>query len=198
MLFFCRRGCQNLRDLKKEDFSICTDLSGIRFVCKVKDELRKNRQENDKAQESETMFQTGRPFCPVLSFEKYISPLNPKNEYLFQRPKKAAGESDEVWYNNMAIGPRTLGDKMKKLSIEAKLSCVYTNHSIRATTITIQVQLRSPAYHGTVWSLKQKQHPELCFSNKFERKEEDVRNILRIVEQQEDHKNHCGNLFGWP
>ena len=27
--------------------------------------------------------------------------------------------------------------------------------------------------------------------------EEDVRNI-RIVEQQEDRNNHCGNLFGWP
>jgi len=37
----------------------------------------------------------------------------------------------------MVVGLRTLGDKMKRLSIEAKLSYVYTNHSIRATTITI-------------------------------------------------------------
>ena len=42
---------------------------------------------------------------------------------LFQRPKKAVDESDEVWYDNMVVGQRTLGDKMKKLSIEAKLSC---------------------------------------------------------------------------
>ena len=37
----------------------------------------------------------------------------------------------------MVVGQLTLGDKMKKLSIEAKLSCVYTNQLIRATTITI-------------------------------------------------------------
>jgi len=137
MLFFCRRGRQNLRELKKEDFSTYTDSSGVRYVCKVKDELTKNRRENDEAQESQTMFETGGPFCPVLSFEKYVTRLNPKNEFLFQRPKKGVDESDEVWYDNMVVGQRTLGEKMKKLSIEAKLSCVYTNHSIRATTITI-------------------------------------------------------------
>ena len=46
------------------------------------------------------MFEIGGTFCPVLSFEKYVSRLNPKkakNEYLFQRPKKAVDESDEVW-----------------------------------------------------------------------------------------------------
>jgi len=147
MLFFCRRGRQNLRELKKEDFSICTDSSGVRFVCKVKEELTKNRRENDEAQESQTMFETGGPFCPVLSFEKYLSRLNPKNEYLFQRPKKAVDERDEVWCDNMVVGQRTLGDKMKKLSIEAKLSCVYTNHSIRATTITILDECGYEARH---------------------------------------------------
>ena len=54
------------------------------------------------------MFETGGPFCPVLSFEKYVSRLNPKNEYLFQRPKKAVDESNEVWYDNMVVGQRTL------------------------------------------------------------------------------------------
>ena len=170
MLFLCRRGRQNLRELKKEDFSICTDSSGVRFVCKGRDELTKNRRENDEAQESQTVFEIGGPFCPVLSFEKYVSGLNPKkakNEYLFQRPKKAVNESDEVWYDNMVVGQRTLRDKTKKLSIEVKLSCVYTNHSIRATTITI---LKSAAtkpgiYPGTVWSPKRKQHPELCPSS---------------------------------
>ena len=39
------------------------------------------------------------PFCPVSSFEKYLSVLNPMNEYLFQRPK-SSGEG-EIWYDNM-------------------------------------------------------------------------------------------------
>ena len=44
------------------------------------------------------------PFCPVSSFEKYLSVLNPMNEYLFQRPKKSAGEG-EIWYDNMVVIP---------------------------------------------------------------------------------------------
>ena len=41
-----------------------------------------------------------------------------------------------IWYDTMVVGQRTLGEKMKKLPIKAKLSGVYMNHSIRATMIT--------------------------------------------------------------
>ena len=41
MIFVCKRGRQNLNELKREDFSLCTDWSGVRYVCKVKDELTK-------------------------------------------------------------------------------------------------------------------------------------------------------------
>ena len=41
-----------------------------------------------------------------------------------------------IWYDTMVVGQHTLGEKMKKLPIEAKLSGVYMNHSIRATMIT--------------------------------------------------------------
>ena len=57
------------------------------------------------------------------------------NEYLFQRPK-SSGEG-EIWYDNMAVGENTLGKKMKVISHQAELSTIYTNHSIRVTTITI-------------------------------------------------------------
>ena len=134
MLFFCRRGRQNLREWKKEDFSVCTDSSGVRYVCKLKDKLTRNWQENNEAQESQCLKLVGifAQFCHL----KNVTCLNLKNEYLFQRPKKGVDESDKVWYDNMVVGQRTLGEKMKKLSIEAKLSCVYINHLIRATTIT--------------------------------------------------------------
>ena len=81
-----------MRKLKREDFSICIVSSGVRYVCKVKDELTKNQRENNEAQESQTMFETGGPVCPVLSFEKYATRLKPKNEYLFQKPKKGVDE----------------------------------------------------------------------------------------------------------
>ena len=34
------------------------------------------------------------PFCPVSSFEKYLSVLSPMNEYLFQRPKSSRQEDE--------------------------------------------------------------------------------------------------------
>ena len=43
----------------------------------------------------------------------------------------------DVWYDNMVIGERYLGDMMKKISKEADLSTIYSNHSIRATAVTI-------------------------------------------------------------
>ena len=77
------------------------------------------------------MYETEGPFCPVASLRH----LNPVNEFLFQRPKKTTPDSD-VWYDNMVIGERYLGD-MKKISKEADLSKIYSNHSIRATAVTI-------------------------------------------------------------
>ena len=137
MLYFCRRGRQNLRELKKTDFSFSTDGKGAKYVCKTTDELTKNRRENDEGFEGGVMFEKPGPHCPVASFERYIQHLNPSNEFLFQRPKKNAGISDQVWYDNMVVGERLLGEKMKRISREAKLSKGYTNHSIRATAVTI-------------------------------------------------------------
>lgn len=42
-----------------------------------------------------------------------------------------------MWYDNMVVGERTLGGMMKQISNQAKLSMDYTNHSIRATAVTI-------------------------------------------------------------
>ena len=146
MLYFCRRGRQNLRNLKS-DFSIKTDPSKRKYVCKVKDELTKNRRETDEAQETQDMFATGGLLCPVLSFEQYVSHLNPKNEFFFQRLKRLKDVSDDVWYDNMVVGQGTLGEKMKKLSTDAELSYIYTNHSIRATAITVLDECGYEARH---------------------------------------------------
>ena len=56
-------------------------------------------------------------------------------------------KDDNVWYDNMVVGQRTLGDKMKNLSCLAKLSYPYTNHSIRATTISILDECGYEARH---------------------------------------------------
>ena len=67
-----------------------------------------------------------------------IKHLNPKNEFLFQKPKKRGKIGvDGVCFDNMVVGEGTLGEKMKCISKEAEFSKIYTNHSIRATAVTI-------------------------------------------------------------
>ena len=68
-------------------------------------------------------------WCPVASFEKYLKYLNPKNEFLFQRLKKEVSSDAIVWYDDMVVGERSLGDMMEKISKKANLSRVYTNPS---------------------------------------------------------------------
>ena len=75
MLCFCRRGRQNLRQLKKSHFAVLVDASGKKFVTKVVDELTKNHRENDEAKQGGMMYATEGLFCPVASFEKYLKHL---------------------------------------------------------------------------------------------------------------------------
>jgi hypothetical protein len=109
MLFFCRRGRQNLRQLKKDDFEIQTDAKGRRFVVKLTtDELTKNHRENDEAEDGGIMMSNEGSLCPVASFEKYLSHLNPADDYLFQRPKTRLVSDSEVWYDNIWFSENTL------------------------------------------------------------------------------------------
>jgi len=83
------------------------------------------------------MYEKPGPNCPMVSFELYLSHLNPLNEFLFQRPRRNASTSEDLWYNNMVVRERTVGQGMKNISRQAKLPKCYTNHSIRATAVTI-------------------------------------------------------------
>ena len=76
---------------------------------------------------------------PVKAFELYLSKLNPSLDSLWQRPKAFDNfnESDSVWYCNAPLGKNTLGSLMKTISVEYKLSKVYTNHCIRSTAVSV-------------------------------------------------------------
>ncbi len=74
--------------------------------------------------------------CPVHYFELYISKINPAFGQLWQKPKKSAHMSDQIWFDKVPVGITKLGNFMKDLSQQAALSAVFTNHSICATCIT--------------------------------------------------------------
>ena len=137
MLHCCRRGAENLRKLTKSHFEI-RETNGIKCVMKIKDELTKNHGVQNPNQEPQIMAATGKENCPVESFIKYYSHLNPSLEFFFQRPKqKKISQGETTWYDNMVLGEKPLLTMMKKISKIAKLSIPYTNHCIRATTITV-------------------------------------------------------------
>ena len=105
---------------------------------KTIDELTKNHRADDKEKTSEIMPENpGSEFCNVLSYEKYVSKLNPNCEKLWQRPKDEFCDDDQISCNNVPVGEQTLGSFMLVLSKKCNLSQTYTNHYIRSTGATI-------------------------------------------------------------
>eukprot|EP00117_Sycon_ciliatum_P014014 scpid86421/ scgid14458/ len=64
---------------------------------------------------------------------------------LFQQVKKHATRESTVWYNGKPLGKNTLGSLMSILSVKCNLSQRYTNHSVRASTITELCRQNLPA-----------------------------------------------------
>jgi hypothetical protein len=140
-LHFCRRGRENQRSLTKESFEIKTDANGNEYVAMVVSESTKNHQGGlgDKAidEGDPKMFSNGKSTCPVRYFKKLLAVLNPKQNALFQKPKRNFMSGDQIWFENSPIGVNKIGSMMKEISKDAKLSRVYSNHCVRSTTVTV-------------------------------------------------------------
>ena len=135
MIYFGRRGRENMRDLKIEDFAATRDGDGNTYIYMVKDELTKNHQNDRNTAEGRMYARPDDPLCPVKTFMRYKMRRNPLCPAFFQRPKRKV--RDTVWYDNVPIGHNTLGTMMKNISEKARLSKLYTNHSLRATAVSI-------------------------------------------------------------
>ena len=72
------------------------------------------------------------PRCPVASFEKYLSKLDPASDRLWQKPVNRWLSHDPVWYHGSLVR-RTLSKFMSILSKTCELSRVYNNESISVT-----------------------------------------------------------------
>ena len=97
-------------------------MNNVKYVEMAEQEKNQNHPGglSDKADEADPkMFLTGETHLSVQNLKKLIRVLNPGEEPLFQRPK------------------RRLGNMIKEISVVAKLSEIYTNHCIRATSVTL-------------------------------------------------------------
>ena len=137
-LHFVRRAKEGLRDLRKNSFEIKADDQGLRYATIGYNEKTKKDHGDKKefVEKEQRMYeQPDDPACPLKSLELYLDKLHPNGQDFFQQPR--SGANGEIWYNGRPIGASTLATFMSKISKEANLSHVYTNHCIRATAITI-------------------------------------------------------------
>ncbi|XP_032228739.1 uncharacterized protein LOC5504541 [Nematostella vectensis] len=126
-----KRSRGNLREQTRDTFAIGFDQErNMRFIYSKKDS-------NTTIPLWKIYEKKGNPRCPVATFSKYLSKLNPMNASLWQRPKKSASEEDQVWYEISPMGHNTLGKMMECLSKEAKLSRVYSNNSLKGNNADI-------------------------------------------------------------
>ena len=132
MFHFCRRGRENLREIRADWFTFNRDENNLEYVT-MRDELDKNHRGDDNTSQQTRMYATGKPDCPVGTLKLYVAKLNASAPFFLQRLKIVAGAS---WYEPAPLGKNTLGSMMQRISKDAGLSQIYTNHCIRATVIT--------------------------------------------------------------
>lgn len=140
-LFWCRRGREGQRDLTKQSFVFAQDPTGEEYVTMAHCESSKNHpggiNDTESFKHMGRMYKTQQENDGYSALKLYISKLNPSCEALFQYPKRQWSSVDTVWYENRPLGVNKLGDMMKIISSAAGLSTIYTNHCVRATSITL-------------------------------------------------------------
>ncbi|KAM4670831.1 activating transcription factor 7-interacting protein 1 isoform 5-T9 [Amazona ochrocephala] len=135
-LHFAKRGREILRDLAPDAFVVEKDKNGRRYAmfrCPGK-----NGEDPHKMGKMYDM--PGDPNCPVFSLELYLSKLPPEPPAFYLHPLKLTSEQMQeqpVWYKREPMGVNYLGTMMPRISVAARLSQRYTNHSLRTTTIQL-------------------------------------------------------------
>lgn len=150
-LFWCRRGCEGQRQLRRDSFRFLTDADGQNYAEMTHDVQTKNHQggisEKTSHEKQTRLYSTGNIGDSYWCLQKYVQKLNTNQQAFFQRPASKAKESDPVWYENSPLGVNTLAKMMKEISLGAGLSQIYTNHCVRATAITIWSNAEVPSRH---------------------------------------------------
>ena len=141
VLFWCRRGREGQRNLTRESFIFAQDPNGEKYATMTHSEASKNHpggiNDTESYQHMGRMYQTDEENDGYSALKLYLTKLNPACKALFQYPKRNWKPADETWFENRPLGVNKLGDMMKDISAAAALSKKYTNHCVRATSITL-------------------------------------------------------------
>lgn len=149
-LFLGKRGRENQQSMTKNLLILRKTPSGLSYFELNKDLsgtvlATKNHQGglDDKEDLSNgKIFEAPKSMrCPVQTIQQYLSHLNQKSDNLFQKPRNPCKTfnpaKDNVWYSSAPLGHNTLENMLRGMTSRAGINPYLTNHSIRATTVTV-------------------------------------------------------------
>jgi site-specific recombinase XerD len=136
---FGLRGRENLRELKRDTFTVLKDGQNKEFLSITKELAFKNvkaslnRKHFEDIKRSRMYAIDDKSKCPVECFKRYMDllPDSTLGNTLFPKCIKDGFSSCAV------LGKDSLGNFMKELSKKANLNNVYTNHCIRVTVVSV-------------------------------------------------------------
>ena len=141
-----RRGCEGLRELKKNHFVKHYDEeTRMYYFRKEKSEATKNNKDVDEdlGVSGIIPFRTGQDdFNPGETLELYLGMLNPASDALFQRFRrlskdfKIEDKNTDIYFEKEPVGINEIKSMMKKLCDQLGLK-PFTNHCIRSTAIVM-------------------------------------------------------------
>ncbi|WAR08745.1 LOW QUALITY PROTEIN: hypothetical protein MAR_018703 [Mya arenaria] len=126
----------DIMEKKKTTFAVEVDSFGREYVRQIMDEAEKKHgidsTPDDTIGEARMYARPCDDMCPVKYFKRYMNFIDD----LWQRPRDSFNTTDDCWFCKSPLGRILLGNMMSQISTTAALSQKYTNHCIRATSIS--------------------------------------------------------------
>ncbi|XP_068704068.1 uncharacterized protein KIAA1958-like [Montipora foliosa] len=149
-LYFGKRGRENQALMKKSMLQLIKTTNGEEYFQLNRNEpgtvlTTKNHTGGLEATEDHSdgkfFSKPGIERCPLELIMVYLSHLNPENKAFFQKPRdlsaKFSSDTCTVWYSACKLGHNTLENMSRNMTTRAGISPYLTNHSMRATTVTV-------------------------------------------------------------
>ena len=136
-MHFCLRGGEIQCKLTKKDLEFST-FDGSEVLRLATSFSSKNHQGGLAGSEWSTSGVITDP-TQIAAIKRYLSKLHPEEDRLFQRAlsvSKSFTDDSPSWFMRSPLSHNLLAGMMKRLSAAAGLSMEYTNHCVRATSIT--------------------------------------------------------------
>lgn len=144
-LQFCLRGIQEQYDMTPNqlmrvpnDRMVYNEHVYYKYVEYIsKNNQHKFKDINSKNKKVKVYALVGNAKCLVKLLDQYLEKLPVDAPYFYMRPlEQAPSDSSKAWYTRQRVGFNTLKGYVNKVFKGSGLECDYTNHSLRATSIT--------------------------------------------------------------